>query len=125
MFRVFGLMVVLCMQPAAVAAQQFCQQIWGGALVAQDGEFLGYITSQYNLDSIFNQYGNYGSEYSLTSILNKYSPYGSAYSTLSAFYDHASEPPLLIINNNAVAIVTTNRLLQGAVNPYALFACKQ
>src|SRR5919106_5559325 len=47
--------------------------------------------SQYDAESIFNQYGTYGSQYGAQSILNPYSSFGSAYSATSACNPYASD----------------------------------
>jgi hypothetical protein len=67
------------------------------AIVAQDGQFLGVLSSnKYDPLSVSNPYGTYGSKYSPTSINNPYSTYGSKYSPLSPTNPYATTPPLLI-----------------------------
>lgn len=121
----YGLVFCLSLIGSYATAQTFCQDVWGASIVGRDGEFLGVVSSQYDANSIFNPYGDFGSEYSSNSIRNKYSDYGSPYSDISAFNDYADNPPMLIIGGQIVALVTTNNYLQGAVNPYAIFSCKQ
>jgi hypothetical protein len=72
----------------------------GGDLLVFGGKnhkvFIGCLTcSQYDTDSVLNQYGSYGSRYSSTSIMNQYSDYGSKYSTYSACNPYASDPPIV------------------------------
>lgn len=69
----------------------------GSYLIAQDGQFLGKITSnKYDNDSILNPYGPYGSKYSPTSIFNPYSTYGSQYGNFSTNNPYASSPRLFV-----------------------------
>lgn len=105
-------------------AQTFCFQVQGAWIVAQDGQPLGRVANEFASDSIFNEFGEYGSEYSQNSIFNEYGTYGSPYSSMSAFNDFAMKPPLLVIDGNGVAFVTTNSSMPDAVNPYALMSCK-
>ena len=73
--------------------------------------FLGCLScSEFDSDSIFNQYGTYGSAYSATSILNSYSEYGSRYSAYSACNPYASSPPIVVDDDgNAYGRLTLNR----------------
>lgn len=67
------------------------------AIVAQDGQFLGVLSSnKYDPLSVSNRFGPYGSEFSPTSIHNKFSPYGSPFSPLSPNNPYATTPPILI-----------------------------
>jgi hypothetical protein len=62
--------------------------------------YLGCLScSQYDGESIFNEYGTYGSQYSAQSILNPYSAFGSLYSTTSACNPYASDPPVIVDGN--------------------------
>lgn len=59
--------------------------------------YLGCLNcSQYESDSVYNQYGNYGSSYSADSIFNQYSEYGSPYSNESACNPYANDPPVIV-----------------------------
>ena len=58
--------------------------------------YLGCLScSEYDSDSIFNEYGQYGSRYGDT-ILNPYSDYGSRYSDQSVCNPYASDPPVIV-----------------------------
>jgi hypothetical protein len=77
------------------------QPVVSTALLLFGGEghrvFLGCINcSQYDSDSIFNEYGTYGSKYSDTSIWNPYGTYGSRYSDDSPWNPYASNPPVVV-----------------------------
>ena len=116
---VFGVMFA-----GLASAQTFCAQISGASIVASNGVFLGSITSEYDGDSIFNSFGTYGSEFSSESLYNSFSKYASKFSDLSVFNDYARNPPFLVLNNRAVARITTNKQVDGAINPYVLFSCR-
>lgn len=92
-------------------------------ILASNGEFLGrVITSEYDADSILNEYGLYGGKYSTTSIFNDYGLYGGKYSSTSAFNDLASEPPKLFYDGAFVAFLTTNKTKSPRVDPTVLIA---
>jgi hypothetical protein len=116
------LLLLLCVS-AVGNAQDLCQIISGASVIADDGQFLGKLTSQYSSDSILNEYGTYGSQYSSDSIWNPYGRYGSEYSSLSPFNQYTSTPPVLVKGGKVVAYLTTNKSLRGAVNPYAVKSC--
>ncbi len=86
-----------------------------------DFQYLGFFTcvfcTEYNSDSINNEYGKYGSQYSPTSIRNEYSQYGSPYSSNSACSEYASHPPK--VYNSARTIyygeLTLNRYRADAI----------
>jgi hypothetical protein len=56
--------------------QNVCSILAGATIVADDGVFLGSLTSSYSSDSILNEYGTHGSQYSAQSIWNQYGVYG-------------------------------------------------
>jgi hypothetical protein len=59
--------------------------------------YLGCVNcSQYDAESIMNQYGQYGSAYSTTSLLNHYGEFGSKYSMYGACNPYASDPPVIV-----------------------------
>lgn len=90
-------------------------------LLAQDGQFLGILTSnKYLSDSVMNEYGNYGSRYSSTSIFNKYGQYGSRYAFYSPFNPYTNTPPKIILRGMWVGLLSTNRFLQNALDPHQL-----
>jgi hypothetical protein len=62
--------------------------------------YLGCLScSQYEADSLFNQYGSYGSAYGATSIMNHYTEYGSSFSIYSACNPLATDPPVMVDGN--------------------------
>jgi hypothetical protein len=92
-------------------------------LVGSDGTYLGKLTTnQYDSKSVFNEIGKYGSDISMTSIWNDISPYGSSVSMKSAFNDVASNPPLIIYNNETIGYLTTNNIKPNSLNPKYLYS---
>lgn len=58
---------------------------------------LGYLNcSNYNQNSIWNEYGTYGSSYNSNSILNSYGTYGSAYNSNSPWNSSGTNPPVMV-----------------------------
>lgn len=100
-----------------------CQYVSGASILADDGKYLGKISSEYASESIFNEYGTYGSEYSSDSIWNTYGSYGGKYATGSPFNPYSSVPPILVKNGQLIAYLSVNKALNGAINPYFLKTC--
>jgi hypothetical protein len=106
-----------------VIAQSACDIIAGGTIIADDGTLLGRLTNSYSADSILNEYGTHGSTYSTKSIWNEYGTYGGKYSNQSPFNEYTSTPPTIIKNGRAIARLTVNKSLRGALNPYVVKTC--
>jgi Uma2 family endonuclease len=98
----------------------------GSSIIAQDNEntYLGKITSQYNTESVFNEYGKYGSEYNSSCIWNEYSTFGNEYNSLSPFNDYSSKPPMIIKNGKLIGYLTTNKTIKGGLSPNLLLGLK-
>jgi hypothetical protein len=81
-------------ETAAAQSRQQKMMLFGG----EDHKvYLGCLScSEYDTDSVFNQYGTFGSRYSSTSIWNHYSEYGSAYSSWGACNAYATDPPVIV-----------------------------
>jgi hypothetical protein len=59
--------------------------------------FLGCLTcSEFDPNSVHNQFGPYGNQFSGESIFNHFSEYGSKFSTTSACNKYAADPPVLV-----------------------------
>ena len=59
--------------------------------------YLGCLNcSEYDQNSIWNQYGTYGSKYSANSIWNEYGTYGNSYSSKSPFNSYADCLPAVV-----------------------------
>lgn len=81
-------------------------------IYANDGTFLGTNNpNQYDAQSIYNQYGQYGSQYSSQSINNPYGQYGSQYSTTSPNNPYAQ-------NGYAINVDSGQQKRYGS-NPYS------
>lgn len=94
-------------------------------LYSNDGRtYLGkLVTSKYDTDSVFNEYGTYGSSYSSNSIWNKYGKYGSQYSLESINNEYATRPPQIVDNNGKfVGYLTENKYMK---NGYTLTELRQ
>ena len=100
-----------------------CSTVAGGEIYADNSQYLGRLTNQFDNQSILNTFGPYGSEFSSTSMYNEFSQYGSPFSTLSAYNSLATTPPRLFVNGYAVAYVTKNTLRTPLVDPDALRSC--
>lgn len=102
-------------------AKRSVHELLGGYIVAEDGQFLGRIsTNEAESLSILNEVGKYGSEVSNTSIFNDVGQYGSSVSPQSAFNDIASTPPrMYTAEGEFVAYLTTNTVKGPRVNTRA------
>ena len=81
----------------------------GAIIIANDNEYLGKISkSQFDPDSINNQFGTYGSQFSAYSIFNNFGTYGSEFSSLSPFNKFTSTPPKIYKENIFIAYLTVN-----------------
>jgi len=59
--------------------------------------YLGCLNcSEYDSDSIWNEYGKYGSEYNSNSIWNEYGTFGSEYNSYSPWNPYSSDPPVVV-----------------------------
>lgn len=98
------------------------ENLLGGYITAQDGQFLGKITtSDIDSKSLLNDIGKHGSDISNVSIFNDISKYGDDISQLSPFNDIASQPPKIFHKEGKfVAYLTTNEIKTPAINPHAL-----
>ena len=61
------------------------------------------MTNEFDSDSIYNSYGEYGSKFRTNSIWNDFGTYGSKFSSDSAFNKYTSTPPV-IVDNNGISI---------------------
>jgi hypothetical protein len=111
--------LLLSPAPSLLAREAACTQYEGALVIADDGKFLGRITSEYSGESIFNKYGM-GSRLKGDSIWNSYSQYGSDSSEKSAMNNYATLPPMLINNRQVIGFLTKNKRIAGAVDPYIL-----
>jgi hypothetical protein len=91
-------------------------------LYSNDGKvYLGTLTTnEFDSESIYNEFGDYGSKFASTSIWNDVGTYGSSVSSSSAFNELASSPPIIVLNGKIIGYLTTNSMKKGAISPYNL-----
>lgn len=79
--------------------------------------YLGCLNcSEYDSDSVLNEYSSYGSEYSSNSIFNEYSQYGGEYSSYSPCNEYATYPPVIVDENgNFFGYLTVNEFKSKAI----------
>lgn len=83
-------------------------------IVAADGTYLGILTGDVShTESVCNPQGNYGSLHSTTSTQNPHSLYGGSHGIYSPYNPHCIQPPHLIVNQQAVGVLSSNPNLSG------------
>lgn len=93
----------------------------GAIIVADDGEFLGKITTNaFDLQSIGNEFGRYGSSVGRTSIFNEVGRYGGEVARMSPFNAVTSVPPRIYKGDRFIAYLTVNSVKSPRVDPRAL-----
>ncbi|GAA0613229.1 hypothetical protein [Paenochrobactrum glaciei] len=115
--------VITLSLPTTGHAQSLCQQISGANIVAQDGTFLGNVSSQFDSKSVLNEFGTHGSEFSGQSIWNEFGSYGGKFSDKSPFNEFSSTPPMIIKNGRVIGYLSVQRA-SNTLNPYILKTCK-
>lgn len=80
--------------------------------------YLGKLNaSEYDSESIWNEYGKYGNEYNSNCIWNEYGKYGNEYSNYSPFNEYASYPPVLVdAQGNFYGYFTVNKYKSKRAN---------
>lgn len=121
--RFFTIFLVAITWSSVTQAQSICHQLAGAFIVAQDGKYLGKISSQFDTDSVLNEFGKHGSEFSSESIWNEFGPYGGQFSSNSPFNEFSSKPPLIIKNGQRLGYLSVVNA-SNALNPYVLKSCK-
>lgn len=59
--------------------------------------YLGCLNcSNYDSNSIWNEYGTYGNRYNSNSIWNQYGKYGNSYNSTCPWNSYASNPPVVV-----------------------------
>jgi hypothetical protein len=79
--------------------------------------YLGTISNEFDIDSIFNKYGQYGSRYGVDSIWNQYGSYGSDFSLHSPFNEFSIDAPIILKDGKVAGRLTVNKSVSGAVDP--------
>lgn len=78
--------LLVALSPAAFAQ-------WGAQnIYANDGTYLGNTGSQFDPNSVNNQFGQYGSQFSQKSVNNQFGPYGNQLSPTSPNNQFAPPP---------------------------------
>lgn len=96
-------------------------QLMGAKIVAEDGQFLGEVTSaKDDPKSISNSFGDFGNVFKTNSIFNGLGKYGSRMSSLSPFNTLTPTPPKIIKDDRFVAFLTCNDYLSPRVDPNEL-----
>lgn len=111
-----------------VNAHEICEIVKNTSLIAQDEKntYLGKISSSYDSDSIFNEFGSYGSEYNNASIWNAYSKFGSEYNQFSPTNPNTSTPPMIIKKGKIIGYLSANKNINSSISPNLLKAlCKE
>ena len=108
-------------------SEEVCDIVSGAVLIAQDDKntYLGKISSAYDSESIFNEYGTFGSPYNSLSIWNQYGTFGGEYSQHSPHNSYTSSPPMIIKNKKILGYLTANKSIKSSITPNLLKAlCK-
>lgn len=97
------------------------RELEGGMIIADDGEFLGRITTNcLDRQSIGNEIGPHGSSVGRASIFNDVGRYGGRVSVMSPFNRLSTSPPRIYLNGEFVAYLTVNQLSSPRIDPNAL-----
>ncbi len=96
-------------------------------IIAQDdaNTYLGTLSSEFNFESIFNEYSSYGSEFSSQSIWNEFATFGNEFNAYSPFNKFSTMPPMLLKKGKIVGFLTTNKSIHNGVSPNLLKALKE
>lgn len=95
-------------------------------IFAQDkeGTYLGKICNEYDSESIFNEYAQYGSEFGASSIWNNLSEFGSETSTISPFNPTSTTPPRIQKDGITIGYLSVCRTVNGVISPYFIKSLK-
>ena len=125
------LLAVICLfiMPTIANAQDLSElvdHLRNAKIIAQDDEntYLGKLSSEFDSESIFNEFGTYGNEFSSSSIWNEFSTFGNEFNSYSPFNEFSGNPPMLIKNGKIIAYLTVNKSIESAVSPNLLKALK-
>lgn len=113
------LQTALAQKPERIVSPSItCLDLDGSYVFSQESSpvYLGFLGSQYSMDSIMNPYGRFGSEYQSMSVRNELGRYGSSFGTYSANNNLTSTPPAIFKNGFLIAYLTTNTLLTGGIS---------
>lgn len=91
-------------------------------IFADDGEFLGNLSSQFSSKSIGSDVGSHGSSVGAKSMFNSVSKYGSTVGAMSAFNNVSTRPPKLLYKGEFICYVSVNSVKTPRVHPHVLRA---
>lgn len=116
--------VSLCLLACGAGAEEICDILNGAVIIAQDSNntFLGKVSSSYDSQSIFNEFGTYGNEFSSKSIWNEFSTFGNEFNSNSPFNEFSSSPPMLIKNRKILGYLSANKSINASISPNLLKA---
>jgi hypothetical protein len=100
--------------------------IYGALERGQGVVFLGCANcNSMDSESLSNNIGDYGSQISDISIYNRIGDYGSQISNVSACNRYATNPPVVVQDNQILGYLTVNRRMDGYIfDPRMLNACR-
>ncbi|MEX1026688.1 MAG: hypothetical protein WD049_01585 [Candidatus Paceibacterota bacterium] len=99
------------------------KDIFNGAIIAADGQFLGMISdNQFDAKSISNQVGQYGGAVGRFSIFNEVGKYGGKIGQYSPFNAISFKPPQIYIDGKAVCYLTVDEFKSPRLDPRLLKA---
>ncbi len=83
----------------------------GARIVSQDKmhTFLGTISDMYDIDSVFNEFGDYGTQYSSAAIWDMYGDYGGKFGTYSPFNQFNTAPPEIYIGTTFYGYLSVSK----------------
>lgn len=87
-------------------------------LFGGDDTFLGNVNKNpYDIDSLSNQFGQYGNSFSSLSIFNDFAQFGNPYSHLSPLNEFSRTPPRFVKNGQILAYLTVNQFINPRIDP--------
>ena len=117
----------LCFWTDTASAEEVCDILNGAVTIAQDGKntFLGKVTSSFDSQSIFNEFGTSGNEFNSQSIWNQFSTFGNEFNTYSPFNQFSLSPPMPIKNRKIIGYFSANKSIKASISLNLLKAlCK-
>lgn len=122
-----GMALIICLLVLGIPLPAQASFTSGFYLFSDDDKhvYLGKLTAnEFDLESVYNEFGTYGNKFSSTSIFNKFGIYGSKYSAYSPFNPYALNPPVIIIFDDGKVsgggILSCNTIFANALNPDGL-----
>ena len=87
-------LTLICFLLTSFLYSQTSLHLYGGK---NHDVYLGCLNcSEYEANSIWNEYGTYGNEYNANSIWNEYGTYGNEYNTYCPWNEYSNESPVVV-----------------------------